>query len=653
MKLIHVFLIIIFMFVSVPAQEIIDLGVKADFYEMQADANNVVHIFWLRKNIPYYGQVKNNKIIKKETIPGLGYVAVNKFRPRISVMPDGSEIHIAYAQKEIGPNQVKHAYKDSTGWHVKTAYTGDFGRLVQYISCAVDGTGVTHFIFVRYRNGSNDIPVVYVRKARNGQYIQKGYLSPKTVRNIWPDIYNDKQGNIHAVWSINKRTIHYRFARAGGDLSQSPTIDIPTKDNSAKQPDIFVDTENNVHLVYLSYNLPGARINQGHSYASLDNFDFTKTEYCNPRLIKMEGHYHDDPVIAAINPENVYISWAQETDANKVTTVELAKKTDGVWRMIHLDRNAMLKTNSKPAIAMSKNKVHIIWRSNTKTLKMYTESIGYSQGISAPLDGENVCGPLVYFEANIDPQVVSSVEFFVDGKSIGTSSTEPFSIKWNTGNAKLGQHSLSIKATKADNSIIEKSITVTLNCPPELSIINLVDGGCVSGTVKIELYANDDRDELGNVELYIDNVLVNTFTSAPYSYEWNTVGISEGSHTVKAKAYEGSGQTKTDSVTVTKCPVYQPLNISGEFSLKRTIFFKESSTILQWEANPLNTSVKEYRVYRILKGNKQLVKTTDPGNLKYKEVVDDSIEKIAYSVTVVDTSGRESTGAFVVLKKSN
>jgi len=652
MKLIHILLILTFLFVSVPAQEIVDLGVEADFYEMQADAKGVVHVFWMRKGTPYYGQLYKNEIINQEQIPNTGYISPNKFRPRISVTPDGDEVHFAYTQKDIGPNQIKHAYKDSSGWHIKTAYVADFSRLVQYAAGAVDGTGTFHMVAVRYRNDSNDIPVIYVRRERGGEYILKDYLSPKTVRNIWPDIYNDKEGNVHAVWSINKDTIHYRFAESGGDLSLSETIDIPMIRNSGKQPDIFADAVNNVHLCYLSYDKPGLQVNQGYSYASLDDLDFISTEHCNPSLIKMEGHYHDDPVIAATDPDNVWIAWAQETAADQVTKVRLAKKVEGDWgnELIQLDNDSLLKTDSKPAIAMSKSRLHIMWRSNSKTMKVYTETVGYGDGITSPEDGENVCGPKVYFEANMDPEEVSSVEFFVNGESIGTSSEEPFSVEWDASEATLGNHTFSITATQTDGGTVEDSITVILNCPPEISILNLVDNCCVSGTFDIELYAADDTDNLDKVELYIDGEKVRTFSSAPYAYTWNTGGLT-GSHNVKAIAYEAGGQTSTDSVSVRSCPVYAPLNLTGEFSLKQTIFFRESSANISWESNPANSSVAEYRVYRVKYGLKELVLIADPGTLSFKEVVDDNVKVLAYSVTTVDNSGNESSGAFVVLEK--
>ena len=654
MKLIHLLFIIVFFIVSLPAAEptIVDTGEEADFYDMEADANNVVHVFWLKGLSAYYGQLKDNKIVNKETANGLGYVSVKKYRPRISVTPDGSQVHIGYSNKDTGGNTILHAFRDSSGWHVKTAYVADFSRLIQYPSAAVDGEGVVHFVFNRFASGSSQIPTMYVRKAPGGAYVEMDYLSPKEYRSIWPDVYTDKEGDVHAIWSINKLTQHYRYAKSGGDLSQSKTIDLPYFNYYNRQGDMARDKNNNIHIGFQAYEKPGVRINIAHQWANLDDLIFTDPVYANPELIKMEGHYQDDPVIAAVDPDNVFIAWAQESGAKKVNIVELAKKTDGEWKMVHLDTDALLMPlESRPAIAHTKSKVHIMWRSNQSTMKVYTETVGYGEGITSPENGDNICGPMVDFEANMDPDFVSSVEFFVDGTSIGTSAEEPFMVQWDATEADLGQHAFSIKATRKDGGITEDAITVNLDCPPEISIINLIDGGCISGTFDIELYANSDTDNLDRVELYIDNELVRTFTSEPYSYTWSTDGLSPGNHSVKAVAYETGGQMNNESVTVKNCPVYQPLNLTGEFSLKQTIFFKESSAVLNWESNPANGSVAEYRVYRILRGQKELVLNADPGTFTYKEVVDDSVDVLAYAVTTVDNSGRESTGAFVVLEK--
>jgi len=652
MKLIHILLILVFLVVSVPAQEYVDLKEEGDYFDIESDTNNVVHIFWIRQGSAFYGQIKNNEIVNKESVPGLGYFSGHKFRPRLSVKPDGSEVHLAYTPRDVDPNEIRHAYRDSSGnWHVKSAYK-ESGRLVQYPACAVDGEGVVHIIFIRYSPDSPSLPVMYVRKAPGGSYKVMDPISPKSLKNIWPDIYSDKKGNVHAIWSISKDTLHYRYAEAGGDLTNSKTINLPVKEQKNKQPDIFLDEEDNVHVVAMAYHVPGYQVYIDYFMASLPGSVFSSPEHASIDLFEIHAEYHSDATVAAKNPDLVYVAWAQGASNDTVPKVKMSTKIDGVWKKITLDSDAVMAKATRPVSTMTRNRVYIVWRSRNKLMKMYTEVIGYGTGITAPADGENVCGPLVNIEANIDPQTVSSVEFFVDGTSIGTSETEPFSIDWDASEATLGEHNVSITATKTDGSTSEDSITVVLNCPPELSIINLVDGGCISGTVGVELYVNDDTDDVSKVELYIDGSLKKTMIAAPYSYTWNTSGLSSGNHTVKAIAYEGAGRTTTDTVTVKTCPVYQPLNLTGEFSLKQTIFYRESSAVLKWENNPANGSVAEYKIYRIVYGKKELVHTADNGTFTFKEVIDDSVTVLAYAVTTVDNSGNESPGAFVVLEKT-
>lgn len=663
MKLINIFLILIFFFMSVPARElekaydevnyeIVSLGVEANFLDIESDANNVVHIVWWRQGSPFYGQIKNNEIINKESIPGLGYVVSKKFKPRFSVKPDGTEVHFVYTQKDSNATEIKHAWRDSDGnWHVKQAYK-KAGKLVQYPSCAVDNEGIVHITFTRYTAEGGSLPVMYLRKVPGGIYKEMDIVSLKILKNKWPDIYNDKKGNIHLVWSIDKSTLHYRTVESGGDLSKTTRIDLPVREEKNKQPDIFVDEEDNVHVASLSYPLPGNLVYIDHFDAEPPATSFSRPTHTTANMFAIHAEYHTDPVVAAKNRDLVYVAWAQGTADHLVRKVRMSIKRDGEWALMKLDDEATIKQEGgRPASAMTRNRVYIVWTSKDHIMKMYTESIGYGSGITLPADGDNVCGPIVDIEANMDPETISSVEFFADGESLGTSDTEPFSIKWDASEATLGQHNLSIIATKTDGSTENDDITVKLNCPPELSIINLVEGACVSGTVDIELYANDDTDNLDKVELYIDGKRVRTFNNPPYSYGWNTSNLSSGNHKVKAIAYETGGQTSTDAVTVSKCPVYQPLNLTGEFSLKQTIFFKESSAVLNWEENPANSSVAEYRIYRILRGKKELAQVVDNGTFTFKEVIDESVEVLAYAVTTVDNSGNESVGAFVVLEK--
>ncbi len=56
---------------------------------------------------------------------------------------------------------------------------------------------------------------------------------------------------------------------------------------------------------------------------------------------------------------------------------------------------------------------------------------------------------------------------------------------------------------------------------------------------------------VSKVEFYVDNTLTATDTTAPYSFSWNTVGLSNGSHSIYAKAYDGTNSKTSATVNVT------------------------------------------------------------------------------------------------------
>ncbi|MCP5054319.1 MAG: hypothetical protein GY940_44535, partial [bacterium] len=108
-----------------------------------------------------------------------------------------------------------------------------------------------------------------------------------------------------------------------------------------------------------------------------------------------------------------------------------------------------------------------------------------------------------------------------------------------------------------------ETVTVTITNPTE--------GEEVSGTVSIEATTTssartegDTIQAVSKVEFYIDDIIIGTDTSEPYEMDWDTTGDSDGSHTVKAVAYNLADESSQDEVTVTV------LNEPAEISLNRT-----------------------------------------------------------------------------------
>jgi endonuclease YncB( thermonuclease family) len=96
------------------------------------------------------------------------------------------------------------------------------------------------------------------------------------------------------------------------------------------------------------------------------------------------------------------------------------------------------------------------------------------------------------------------------------------------------------------------------NDSPSCSIANPSDGDTVSGTVTVQVSASDseDSDDSLTVEVAIDGGTWQTATynstSGYYEYDWDTTAVSDGDHTVDARATDSDGATTNASqITVT------------------------------------------------------------------------------------------------------
>ncbi|MCK4547433.1 MAG: hypothetical protein KAW17_08320 [Candidatus Eisenbacteria sp.] len=106
--------------------------------------------------------------------------------------------------------------------------------------------------------------------------------------------------------------------------------------------------------------------------------------------------------------------------------------------------------------------------------------------------------------------------------------------------------------------------------PPTIRITSPADGENVSGTVTITAEVSDDEG-VDRVLFYIDQQLPadGTDIDAPYEYSWDTRAFPKGetsAHTLRAKAYDTSGNAGTsDVVNVTvgvQCP-YDVTDFTG------------------------------------------------------------------------------------------
>jgi PKD repeat protein len=96
----------------------------------------------------------------------------------------------------------------------------------------------------------------------------------------------------------------------------------------------------------------------------------------------------------------------------------------------------------------------------TVSLQASTDSIAPTISITSPKDGSTVAG-IVSVQVNASDNVgVKKVELYVDGKLTATSTTSPFTTKWNAKKASIGQHTLQVKAYDAAGNVGAASVVV-------------------------------------------------------------------------------------------------------------------------------------------------------------------------------------------------
>ncbi len=85
--------------------------------------------------------------------------------------------------------------------------------------------------------------------------------------------------------------------------------------------------------------------------------------------------------------------------------------------------------------------------------------------------------------------------------------------------------------------------------PPSVNVTSPSNGTTVYNVRTIAADASDSVSGISKVEFYIDGVYRGEDYSIPYEYSWNTTGFANGSHSIKAVAYDSFGFTGTDDDT--------------------------------------------------------------------------------------------------------
>jgi hypothetical protein len=100
------------------------------------------------------------------------------------------------------------------------------------------------------------------------------------------------------------------------------------------------------------------------------------------------------------------------------------------------------------------------------------------------------------------------------------------------------------------------------NLAPTVSLTAPTPGATFNTSLALAARAGDDQS-VSRVDFLVDNQVVGSDTTAPYSMTWKVPKkLAYGSHTVSARAYDGAGLSTTDTRTVTRSASGLTLTVS-------------------------------------------------------------------------------------------
>ena len=224
--------------------------------------------------------------------------------------------------------------------------------------------------------------------------------------------------------------------------------------------------------------------------------------------------------------------------------------------------------------------------------------------VTAPTSGQVVSGTFTFkATAQDNSGTVQKVEFYVDSDtapactdSTAKPSGSTFQCNWNTASKPNGSHTVRAKAYDPSGySAFSSLVSFTINNvvsdttpPTNVQVTSPVSGQTISGTFTLRGTAQDNSGTIQKMEFYIDSdtspACSDTTPKASgstFQCNWNTANKPNGSHTVRAKAYDPSGNPAfSSSVSFTINNSTTPINrlLNPSFESGPAYWVQHSST---------------------------------------------------------------------------
>ncbi|MEQ8191796.1 MAG: VWA domain-containing protein, partial [Candidatus Eremiobacterota bacterium] len=179
---------------------------------------------------------------------------------------------------------------------------------------------------------------------------------------------------------------------------------------------------------------------------------------------------------------------------------------------------------------------------------------------------------------------IKHVEFFIDGKSIGIVENSPYKINWKPLGYSGGKHNIMVIARDTEGKEASDVKTIFLDKALKIEITSPQEGNISEPQVGIKVkIENKINSPVTKVEYYLDDKLIQEATKEPYDITWNTIGVANGRHTLKARVFNKIGDTSTSEKIIM-------VNRKLEISLKKPLQGMIVNDKIEFSSNILNNS---------------------------------------------------------------
>jgi hypothetical protein len=220
----------------------------------------------------------------------------------------------------------------------------------------------------------------------------------------------------------------------------------------------------------------------------------------------------------------------------------------------------------------------------------YNSNIAPTVSITSPANGATIGfgNNVLTANANDEQGYVTSVEFFVDGVSVGIDNSAPFEATYN---ATVGAHAITAIATDGDCLTAQSqtvNVTVSSNAAPSVTLdapTTAVEGSQIT----LSSTASDSDGNITQVQFFVDGILVGTDATAPYSFVWTaTLGANQE---ITAVATDNSGLTTTSNVILITVTSNIPPTVAITFPFSTSDFTAPETVALTAEASDMDGTI--------------------------------------------------------------